>query len=63
MYKEDKDYVVNSYHVDPREEINWADKLAIEGKYLALSSGGAVSYVETLDLQHNKTAVIDIIKL
>lgn len=61
-YITDKDYVVNSYHVDPREEINWADKLAIEGKYLALSSGGAVSYVETLDLQHNKQAIIDIIK-
>lgn len=58
----DKDYVVNSYHVDPREEIDWATKLKIEGQYLALSSGGAVSYVETADLTKNPLAVVRIIQ-
>lgn len=58
----DKDYVVNSYHVDPREEIDWATKLKLEGQYLALSSGGAVSYVETSDLTKNPTAIVRIIQ-
>ena len=58
----DKDYVVNSYHVDPREEIDAFKKLEIEGEYLALSSGGAVSYVETADLNNNPEAIIKIIK-
>lgn len=61
-YVTDKDYVVNSYHVDPRENISWDKKLRIEGKYLALSSGGAVSYVETADLIGNPEAVETIIK-
>ena len=61
-YVTDKDYVVNSYHVDPREEIDCFKKLEIEGKYLALASGGAVSYVETLDLSNNEEAVLEIIK-
>jgi len=58
----DKDYVVNSYHVDPREEIDAFKKLEIEGEYLALSSGGAVSYVETADLHNNPEAIIKIIQ-
>jgi len=58
----DKDYVVNSYHVDPREEIDAFKKLEIEGEYLALSSGGAVSYVETADLVNNPEAIIKMIQ-
>ena len=58
----DKDYVVNSYHVDPREEIDAFKKLEIEGEYLALSSGGAVSYVETTGLENNIEAIIKIIQ-
>lgn len=58
----DKDYVVNSYHVDPREEIDAFEKLKIEGQYLALSSGGAVSYVETNDLIKNPKAIVTLIQ-
>lgn len=58
----DKDYVVNSYHVDPREEIDAFSKIEIEGEYLALSSGGAVSYVELMDHTYNKEAIISIIQ-
>ena len=61
-YITDKDYVVNSYHVDPREHINWADKLEIEGRYLELSSGGAISYIETEDLSKNPLSIIRIIQ-
>ena len=58
----DKDYVVNSYHVDPRESIDAFKKLEIEGEYLALSSGGAVSYIETTDLTHNLDALVSVIQ-
>ena len=58
----DKGYYTNSYHVDVREEIDAFKKLEIEGEYLALSSGGAVSYVETADLNNNPEAIIKIIQ-
>ena len=58
----DKEYVVNSYHVDPREDIDAFLKLKIEGQYLALSSGGAVSYIETPDMQKNPEAIISVIQ-
>lgn len=58
----DKEYVVNSYHVDPREDIDAFLKLNIEGQYLALSSGGAVSYIETPDMQRNPEAIISVIQ-
>lgn len=61
-YITDKDYVVNSYHIDPREKVSWANKLNIEGKYQALSSGGAISYIETEDLSKNPLAIIRIIQ-
>lgn len=61
-YITDKDYVVNSYHVDPREQIDAFEKLRIEGQYLALSSGGAVSYVETNDLIKNTKAIVTLIQ-
>lgn len=58
----DKDYVVNSYHVDPRETIDAFKKLEIEGEFLALSAGGAVSYVETGDLTKNLDVIVKIIQ-
>lgn len=58
----DKEYVVNSYHVDPREEIDAFSKLEIEGKYLAVSGGGAVSYIETPDMQKNPEAIEMVIQ-
>lgn len=58
----DKEYVVNSYHVDPREEIDAFSKLEIEGKYLAVSGGGAVSYIETPNMQKNPEAIEMVIQ-
>lgn len=58
----DKDYIVNSYHVDPREDIDAFLKLKIEGQYLSLSSGGAVSYIETSDMQKNPEAIVAVIQ-
>lgn len=51
-------YVTNSYHVNPAEKINAFDKLRIEGQFLQLSKGGAVSYVEcSTDLDKNIPAI------
>lgn len=59
----DKDYIVNSYHVSPKEQIDAIKKLTIEGKYLSLSSGGAVSYVECPNMTKNIDAVLGLIRV
>lgn len=58
----DHDYVTNSYHVNPGEKISWKDKLDIEGKYLSYCKGGAVSYIETDNLQKNPEVVEEVIR-
>ena len=46
----DKGYITNSYHVNVREEIDAFSKLKFESQFQALSTGGAVSYVEVPNL-------------
>lgn len=58
----DRNYITNSYHVNVAEEINPFKKLIIESKFQALSTGGAVSYVEAPDLSNNTEAIIEVIK-
>ena len=58
----DKAYITNSYHVHVTEEIDAFEKLRFESQFQALSTGGAISYVEVPNMQHNITAVLDIIK-
>ena len=58
----DKGYITNSYHVHVTEDINAFDKLALEAKFQALSPGGAISYVEVPDMQHNIEAVLEVMK-
>ena len=58
----DKAYITNSYHVHVTEEIDAFEKLRFESQFQALSSGGAISYVEVPDMQQNLRAVRDIIK-
>ena len=59
----DKDFVVNSYHVDPREEIDAFSKITIESQYLDLSNGGAISYIETTsDAKRNMFAVETLVR-
>ena len=57
----DRDYITNSYHVPVFEEIDAFSKLALEAKFQKLSPGGAVSYVETPNLQNNLDAALQII--
>ena len=58
----DREYITNSYHVPVFEEIDAFTKLKLESEFQMLSPGGAISYVETPNLQNNLDAVISIIK-
>ncbi len=58
----DKAYITNSYHVHVTEEIDAFSKLAFEAQFQDLSTGGAISYVEVPNMQHNLDAVLDVIK-
>ena len=58
----DKDYVTNSYHIHVTEEINAFDKLNLESEFQKLSPGGAISYIEVPNMQHNIPAVLTILK-
>ncbi len=57
----DRDYITNSYHVPVFEEIDAFEKLRLESEFQKLSPGGAISYVETPNLQNNIPAVLEII--
>ena len=54
----DHDYITNSYHVNVREEISAEDKLKFESQFQSISSGGAISYIETCNLSDNIEVII-----
>ena len=58
----DKPYITNSYHVHVTEPIDAFEKLAFEAQFQALSTGGAISYVEVPNMQQNLEAVMQIIR-
>ena len=58
----DRNYITNSYHVPVFEEIDAFKKLKLESEFQRLSPGGAISYIETPNLQNNIDAVIEVIK-
>ncbi len=58
----DKPYITNSYHVHVTEQIDAFSKLAFEAQFQALSTGGAISYVEVPNMQQNLEAVLQIIR-
>ncbi len=58
----DRDYITNSYHVPVFEEIDAFSKLKLESEFQKLSPGGAISYVETPNLENNLESVMEIIK-
>ena len=64
----DHGFVTNSYHIIPSYSpngdgrgIDAFHKLEHEAKFLALSSGGAVSYVEIADMQDNLPVIESVI--
>ena len=58
----DHNYITNSYHICVREPIDAFEKLTKEAEFQRLSPGGAVSYVETPNLQNNIEVVLAIIR-
>ena len=58
----DRGYITNSYHVPVFEEIDAFSKLKLESEFQRLSPGGAISYIETPNLQNNLDAVLEVIQ-
>ena len=58
----DHNYITNSYHVNVREKIDPFTKLKFESEFQELSPGGAISYIETANLDNNIDAVLEVIK-
>lgn len=58
----DRNYVTNSYHYPVFEEIDAFSKLELEAEFQKLAPGGAISYIETADMQRNIPAVLEVIK-
>ncbi|MCI5938167.1 MAG: anaerobic ribonucleoside-triphosphate reductase [Eubacterium sp.] len=58
----DKGYYTNSYHVDVREKIDAFSKFDFEAQFQVISSGGAISYVEVPNMQHNLEAMEEVVK-
>lgn len=58
----DRNYITNSYHIPVFEEIDAFEKLRIEANFQKLSPGGAISYVETPNMNNNIDAVLEVIK-
>ena len=57
-----KGWITNSYHVDIREEIDAFTKLNVESELQKYSTGGAVSYIETTNMQKNTDAIMQVIQ-
>ena len=58
----DRTYVTNSYHIPVFEHIDAFEKLRIEAKFQRLSPGGSISYIECPNMDHNISAVLEVIK-
>lgn len=57
----DKNYITNSYHVHVTQEMDAFSKLTFESQFQTLSPGGAVSYVEVPNMEHNIPAVMALL--
>lgn len=58
----DKNYITNSYHVHVTEKIDAFTKLKFESEFQKLSPGGAISYIEVPNMQHNIPALISVVQ-
>ncbi len=58
----DRNYITNSYHVPVFEEIDAFAKLKLESEFQRLSPGGAISYIETPNLQTNLDVILEVIR-
>lgn len=58
----DRNYITNSYHIHVEKHVDPFKKLEVESKFQRLSTGGAISYIESANLENNLDAVITIIQ-
>ncbi len=58
----DRNYITNSYHIHVENPIDPFEKLRIESMFQKLSKGGAISYIETANLENNLEVVISVIQ-
>lgn len=58
----DKDYVTNSYHITPSQEIDAFTKLSVESDFSKYSTGGQISYIEVPNMTKNVEALLEVIK-
>lgn len=60
----DRDYYVNSFHIDVREPISIVEKIRLEAPFHAITRGGHITYVE-LDgeAKKNPVAILKIVKV
>lgn len=60
----DRDYYVNSFHIDVKEHVKVADKIKLEAPFHAITKGGHITYVE-LDgeAKKNISVILKIVHL
>lgn len=59
----DRDYYVNSFHVDVKDNLSAYDKIKLEAPYHALTLGGHITYIEVDgNAKNNPHALIDLVK-
>ncbi len=58
----DKGYYTNSYYVDVREKMDVFEKLTFESGFQKISSGGAISYVEMPNMEHDLIGLESVVK-
>lgn len=57
-----KKYFENSYHIPSFEKIDPFTKIIFEGEFQTLSPGGALNYIESVDLSNNVEALYPVIE-
>lgn len=58
----DRNYITNSYHVHVTENIDAFSKLKFEAEFQRLSPGGAISYIESANLEDNIPAILSVLR-
>ena len=59
----DRDYYVNSFHVDVKEPISIVEKIKREAPFHAITRGGHITYVELDGEAKNVRAIVKIVKV
>lgn len=60
----DRDYYINSFHIDVKEQISSFDKIKKEAPFHALTLGGHITYVELdSEAKKNTKAILKLVKM